>query len=122
MNKGNAKITDLTYKITPIDEVAELTIEAHLPVALNPTTPSEIEVVSVIDPKIKFTSAKYVLTIFGFVGNKQVAKDIEINIYKGQVQENCLDIKPLAIYSYVGISEGSENEITATLVNNCKKQ
>lgn len=121
VNKGNAKITDLTYKITPIDEVAELTIEAHLPVALNPTTPSEIEVVSVIDPKIKFTSAKYVLTIFGFVGNKQVAKDIEINIYKGQVQENCLDIKPLAIYSYVGISEGSENEITATLVNNCKK-
>ena len=121
VNKGNAKITDLTYKITPIDEVAELTIEAHLPVALNPTTPSEIEVVSVIDPKIKFTTAKYVLTIFGFVGNKQVAKDIEINIYKGQVQENCLDIKPLVIYSYVGISEGSENEITATLVNNCKK-
>ncbi len=121
VNKGNAKITDLTYQITPIDEVSGLTIETQLPVTLNPASPSEIEVISVIDPKLKFTTAKYVLTIFGFVGNKQVAKDIEIEIYKGQVQENCLDIKPLAIYSYVGISEGSENEITATLVNNCKK-
>lgn len=121
VNKGNAKITDLTYKITPIDEVSAITIETQLPITLNPGSPVEIEVVSVIDPKIKFTTAKYVLTIFGFVGNKQVAKDIEINIYKGQVQENCLDVKPLVIYSYVGISEGSENEITATLVNNCKK-
>lgn len=121
VNKGKTKITDLTYKITPIDEVAGLTIETHLPVALNPGSPAEIEVVSVVDPKLKFTTAKYVLTVFGFVGNKQVAKDIEININKGLLQENCLDIKPLVIYSYVGISEGSENEIVATMVNNCKK-
>ena len=121
VNKGNIKITDLAYTITPIDEVSGLTIETQLPVTLNPSSPTEIEVVSVIDTKIKFTTAKYVLSIYGFVGNKQVAKEIEINIYKGQVKETCLDIKPLVIYSYVGISEGSENEITATLVNNCKK-
>ncbi len=121
VNKGNIKITDLTYNLTPIDEVAGLTTEMQLPIQLNPNSPEEIEVVSTIDPKIKFKSAKSVLSIFGFVGNKQVAKVIEINYFKGQVKDNCLDIKPLVIYSYVGISEGSENEIPVTLVNNCKK-
>ncbi|MFA7708710.1 MAG: hypothetical protein WCX82_01060 [archaeon] len=121
VNKGSIQVKDLTYTITEIDKVIGLTTETQLPIALNPGAPEVIEIFSTVDPKINFKTGKSILTIYGFVGNKQVAKEITINYYRGIVKNDCLEIKPLAIYAYVGISEGSENEITATIVNNCSK-
>lgn len=121
LNKSKEEIVDLRYEMYFLDYVASMQSSIDLPYSLKAGSTEKLELRTTIDPKANFKATKGVLTIFGFIGNKQIAKTIDIFFYKGTIKVDCLEIKPQHLFSYVGISEGSTQELEFTIINNCEK-
>ena len=120
-NKGNLEITDLRFEMRFYDYVSSLYSSLDLPYSLKPNKGEEVELISTVDSSLNFKTAKGVLTISGFIGNKQVIKEIEVIFYRGLVKNDCLEITPKQLYAYVGISDQSTQELTFNIKNNCNR-
>lgn len=121
INKYSQPITDLRSEIKYIDNVNTLSLNLEMPNEINSSGSINSRILATVDAKLKFNSAKAVLVIYGRIGNKQVAKKIDVLVLKGAVKSNCLLIKPDILDSYIGYQAGSENSITLSIKNNCEK-
>lgn len=121
VNKSNQEMTDLVYEMRYIDYVNGMIASVDMPGTLKPGASQTLELVTTINPEVDFKTAKGTLIIYGYIGNRQVVKQIEVIYYRGTVKNDCLDIKPTQLFAYVGISEGSTQELSLSLKNNCDK-
>lgn len=121
VNRGKQDILDLRYEMKYIDYIASMQASTDLPFVLKPGVNEKIELLTTVDPKVNFKTAKGNLVIYGFVGNRQVVKEIEVIYYRGTVKNDCLEIKPKQLFAYVGISQDSMQDLEFTIKNNCQK-
>jgi hypothetical protein len=121
INKYSQPITDIRSEIRYIDNVDTLSLNLETPNEINSSGSINSRMIATVDAKLQFNSAKAVLVIYGRIGNKQIAKKIDVLVLKGAVKSDCLLIKPELLDSYVGFQAGSENTITLSIKNNCEK-
>jgi hypothetical protein len=120
-NSSSQPITGLTYEYEFLRKVNSLDLSAELLYEIQENSSEAINFVASVDADSEFTSAKANVTIFGYIGNKQVAKKIDVLITRGKVVEDCLKITPLEIDFFIGEVKDAENTQTIYLENKCQK-
>jgi len=121
-NKSNLQLTNIQVPEPVWMQSADtLSLEIKPPLIISPNSTGTFEINAIASKDSKFTSAKAIVTVYGFVGSKQVAKTINVTINRGRITERCLLVKPDVLSSYVGKENGSENTIIFKISNSCEK-
>ncbi|MFH0906480.1 MAG: carboxypeptidase-like regulatory domain-containing protein [archaeon] len=120
-NLSKETLSAINYSINYIIPVDGLSLSLNTPSEITGGASSKIDI-TVDSPKdSNFTQSKAYILITGFIGNTQVAKEIEVIINKGRITQNCLLIKPATIETYVGKDKDSIKSEIIKLKNTCNK-